>query len=513
MSLFTVSFSVENTDKIKTVSVPAGTTILEAARIAGVVVESPCNGIGTCAKCGVKIRGAEVLSCRTPVSGDIDVLVRDYAENSSLKILSKGKRFPYTVDPFVVRKGPCFGVVIDIGTTTLAAVLADLHGGAELAGASALNPQSRYAQDVLSRIHFASGPGGLKTLQTVLMETLNEMTGNMAAEAGINREHIYEAALCGNTAMLHLACGIDPAPLGRFPYMPAIRGGGHVDGVSAGLGIAPGGVVYLPPVVSAYVGADISAGILAAELAERPGTTVFIDIGTNGEMVLARNGIMAAASTAAGPAFEGMNIRCGMRAGGGAVESFHIDEAGKPSFTVIGGGGAAGICGSGLLDLAGELVRTGIIGANGRFADSPAVGEKDGKRAFFLTGDVYLTQKDVRQIQLAKGAIRCGIEMLLARLDLKAGEVDSVVIAGSFGYHLNENSLVNIGLLPPEFAGKVEFAGNTSLSGGLALLLNKGLRKKIAALVTNIDKVELAGDPAFEKNFISCLNFEAPGEG
>ncbi|MDR1929262.1 MAG: 2Fe-2S iron-sulfur cluster binding domain-containing protein, partial [Treponema sp.] len=304
----------------KSLVVPRGFTILKAARAAGVIIESPCGGMGSCGKCGVRVpdpahlrslrlrdtgetresetslnREGEVLACRTCISGDTDVLVRDYgAENRSLKILTGGRNFSYAVDPFIVREGPCFGAVVDIGTTTLAAVLADLHGGAELASASALNPQSRYAQDVLSRIHFASGPGGLETLRGTLFETLRVMIGDLAAEAGIRREHIYELVFCGNTAMLHLACGADPAPLGRFPYTPVIRGGGHAgsaEEAAAALGIAPGGLIYLPPIISAYVGADISAGILAAELAERRGTTVFIDIGTNGEIVLAHEGL------------------------------------------------------------------------------------------------------------------------------------------------------------------------------------------------------------------------------
>jgi uncharacterized 2Fe-2S/4Fe-4S cluster protein (DUF4445 family) len=275
--------------------------------------------------------------------------------------------------------------------------------------------------------------------------------------------------------------------------------------------------VYLPPLISAYVGADITSGILAAGLGEKRGTTVFIDIGTNGEMVIARDGVLAASSTAAGPAFEGMNISCGMRASKGAIESFAINAKGEISFEVIGGGTPAGLCGSGLLDIAGELVRTGIIGPSGRFASGEInppnpelqkrLGEREGKRAFFINDEVYLDQMDVRQIQLAKGAIRCGIEMLLSRLGLTAESVDSVVIAGSFGYHLNEASLLNIGLLPRAFAGKVEFAGNTSLSGGQAMLLNVSFREQMKTLAEKVDKVELADDPDFEKTFIGYLSF------
>ncbi|MDR2742145.1 MAG: ASKHA domain-containing protein [Treponema sp.] len=244
--------------------------------------------------------------------------------------------------------------------------------------------------------------------------------------------------------------------------------------------------------ISAYVGADITSGILVTRLAHKKGLNLFIDIGTNGEMVLAKDGRLAASSTAAGPAFEGMNISCGMRAGAGAVESFTVDDSGSLSYKTIGDTKAAGICGSGLLDIAGELVRTGLINKNGRLvspdggAYPPALKERmghiDGKNAFFISGDVYLSQKDIRQIQLAKGAIRCGIEMLLSRFDVTAEEVGEVIIGGSFGYHLNERSLVNIGLLPPQCAGKITFAGNTSLSGAAAFLLNVPFREEMRKL-------------------------------
>jgi uncharacterized 2Fe-2S/4Fe-4S cluster protein (DUF4445 family) len=496
------------------------------------MIESPCNALGTCGKCKVLLRYIsqndfiEVPACQTKVYGDCEVQVKNYAEeNRSLKIINTVKTNPngifntildkaYAIDPFIKTEGPAYGVTVDIGTTTVVSSLADLHTGKELVLDSALNPQSQYAQDVLSRIHHGSKPEGLETLRRVLIDSLKEMIGGMAQKAGIDRGHIYEVLFSGNTTMLHIACGVDPAPLGHYPYTPVLQGGEHLrvfgngESIGAALDIAPGSLVYLPPLISAYVGADITSGILAAGLGEKKGTTVFIDIGTNGEMVIARDGVLAASSSAAGPEIEGMYISCGMRASRGAIESFAINTNGEISFEVIGGGTPAGLCGSGLLDIAGELVRTGIIGPNGRFASGgERLGEKDGKRVFFINDEVYLAQKDVRQIQLAKGAIRCGIEMLLSRLGLASESVDSVVIAGSFGYHLNEASLLNIGLLPRAFAGKVEFAGNTSLSGGQAMLLNVSFRKQMIALTEKVDKVELADDPDFEKTFIGYLSF------
>jgi uncharacterized 2Fe-2S/4Fe-4S cluster protein (DUF4445 family) len=234
-------------------------------------------------------------------------------------------------------------------------------------------------------------------------------------------------------------------------------------------------------------------------------------------MALAKDGHLAASSTAAGPAFEGMNISCGMRASSGAIEAFTVKADGSYSVKVIGGVEASGICGSGLLDIAGELVHSGVIDKNGRFVPpeagsySPELKKKmkplEGKNAFFITDAVYLTQKDIRQIQLAKGAVRCGIEMLLSRFAIAAESVNEVIISGSFGYHLNETSLINIGLLPPQFAGKISFAGNTSLSGAVAFLLNTGFREDMKKTAAKVDKVELSQDAGFERKFIKYMGF------
>jgi uncharacterized 2Fe-2S/4Fe-4S cluster protein (DUF4445 family) len=286
---------------------------------------------------------------------------------------------------------------------------------------------------------------------------------------------------------------------------------------SIGIAIAKFGLIYLPPIISAYVGADITSGILVSRLDEAKETVLFIDIGTNGEMALVKDGALAATSTAAGPAFEGMNILCGMRASKGAVESFAIAADGSFSFEVMGDAEPTGICGSGLLDIAGELVRVGVIGPNGRFVPPESgtysntlkacLRERDGKTAFFLTPNVYLAQKDIRQIQLAKSAIRSGIEMLLAYFKLSAEHIESVEIAGSFGFHLNETSLISLGLLPEVFSGRVRFTGNTSLSGAKAFLLNTGFREKMKGLVKKIETVELAKQDGFERTFIKYMSF------
>jgi len=506
----------------------SGETVSEAAVRAGVLIETPCGGMGTCGKCKVKTENGTVLACQTKADGDITVFTEN-KENRSLKIKTSGKSFDYPLKPFITKAfdgektsvfgggdllgcedgdnaAQLYGAVFDIGTTTLVAALVDILTGNELAQTSRLNPQSAYAQDVLARIRFASGEDGLKTLKNVLLSAFDEMLDELTKSADVNRTRIYEAVYSGNTAMLHLACGVCPKPLGQYPYVSQIAGGEHVSAEE--LSISPFGVIYLPPIISAFVGPDITSGVLASRLHERAETVLFIDIGTNGEIVLACNGRLAATSTAAGPAFEGMNIACGTRASNGALEAFQITDDGSRAYRVIGDIEASGICGSGLIDIAGELVRTGVIGKNGRFAKGSAgLREIDGKQAYFITDDVFLTQNDVRQIQLAKGAILSGIEALLGQLGLTAKDVDKAEIAGSFGYHLNERSLINIGLLPREFEGKTSFVGNTAKTGGEAFLLNAGFREDMKRVAGEIQKVELANDEAFEKLFVASLGF------
>jgi len=490
------------------IEVGENTTILEAARQLGIVIESPCNGTGVCGKCKVLFEGTYVLSCETYVLNDMNVFPPEKEKNHTLKILSGGKSFDIELNPNVERQNitditKVYGLSLDIGTTTLVLTLVDLNDGHEINSVSAMNPQAVYAQDVLSRIKFASDKEGLETMQSVLITEVNKMI----AALGVSKENIYETVFSGNTCMLHLAIGMNPASLGKYPYTSAI------EGVSV-LKVADIGLVYLPPCISAYVGADITSGILATSLFELSGVTLFVDIGTNGEMVIAANGKLSAASTAAGPAFEGMNIAKGMRAGNGAIEEFEIAD-GEVRIKVIGNAKATGICGSGLIDIVGELVFHNVIGKNGKFNDATQLPpflaerliEQDGKKIFKIDGDVVLTQKDIRQVQLAKGAIRAGIEYLMRAKNTPPERVDRVLIAGSFGYHLRAKSLINIGLMPKEFEGKIEFVGNTSNSGGIAFLLGKQYRAKMEKKIKEIEVLELANMPDFEKLFVKTLNF------
>ena len=555
----TVHFINKNID----IEVSKGTTVLEAAKKAKVLIESPCNAMGTCGKCKVMLSSASlknviqeagnhkvsneekekgiVLSCQTYIYGDIDVKIIEQNQNKTLKILSEGKSFNYEIKNYITKHFDgtntviytddkkigeevgdtskyIYGLAVDIGTTTLVASLVDTITGKELFSVSALNPQSLSAQDVLSRIQLGSTPEGLDKMYRDITDKLNSMISEIVENTAINRNNIYEVIYSGNTTMIHLALNINPKSLGKFPYTPVIYGGNRVFAKDNGIEISPFGQIYLPPVISAYVGPDITSGILASQLDKKTGTTLFIDIGTNGEMVIAKNGSLFATSTAAGPAFEGMNISNGMRAGDGAIEYFEIDENSQIIIKTIGNSQPIGICGSGLLDIVGELVRVGVIGSNGKIVSaekgnfSNEINSrlilKDDKLCFKVSENIFLTQQDIRQVQLAKGAVRSGIHALLESQEIEAQQVDNVEIAGSFGYHLREKSLINLGLLPQEFKGKVTFIGNTSKTGAIAFLLNYNLREEIKEIVKKVGVVELSNKDNFERLFVKCLSFK-----
>ena len=548
----------------KTIEVVSGTNLLKAAVTAGVIIESPCNGAGVCGKCKVRLSPASlsavkttpgllpsaetalgyVLACHATVIGDVRVAIPDVDGNRKMKILHAGKSVELPFRPSVIKRynsthdhtevtrfdgkslpsesgdtsDKVAALAIDIGTTTLVVSLIDLRSGEELASKSALNPQALRAGDVLSRIKIGSSEEGLALLYGEIAAEIDRLTGELAEETGIDRRHIYEAVYAGNTCMLHLAANVNPQSLGKLPFASNLQTPADLPAKQIGLSINPGGTVHLPPVVSGFVGADITAGMLAVGIDELPGSTLFIDIGTNGEMILNRDGKMLATSTAAGPAFEGMNISCGMRALPGAVEFFKTGESGNLVRT-IGGVPAVGLCGSGLIDVVAELVSAGAIDVNGKLARpaaadtvhsaiAPHLSEVEGKPAFKVAENVHLLQKDIRQVQLAKAAVRVGIDLLLRNAGITPEQLDRVLVAGSFGYHLRTESLIRLGLLPEAFAGKVEFVGNTSLSGAKLLLTGADVRERLRQVSADVATVNLAETSDFQKVFVNAMSFE-----
>lgn len=417
------------------------------------------------------------------------------------------------------------GLAVDIGTTTVVAALVDLRTGRELAAKTAINPQKRWGFDVLTRLGFVMEhpDRGARLLQRAVTDCINALARELAAETGVDLAQVYSIAVAANTTMLHLLLGIDPSPLGRAPYTPPFVGAKRLPAADIGLVAAPGAMLYCLPSVSAYIGADIVAGMYVAGLQAARDTVLFIDIGTNGEIVLAHDGRLCACSCAAGPALEGMNISCGMRACAGAVEEVRLSEHGL-TLATIGDAPAIGVCGSGLLSAISTFLRVGCIQPRGRLvrAADLAAGdprqaflcERDGRPALRLGGDeteIVLTQKDVRQVQLAKGAIVAGFLSLLERHGLTMEDVDRVLVAGQFGAHLPVESLAGCGIIPEQLCQRVSYLGNTSKSGAYLALLSVAARRIMDVLAETVDYLELSRLEDFDRRFIACLDFPTCG--
>ena len=415
-----------------------------------------------------------------------------------------------------------YGVAVDIGTTTVVCELVDLATGDVLADASQVNAQKVFGLDVLTRItyEFEHGAEGVANLKKVMVKSLNGMIEEACREAGVPVERIYEITVGANCTMMHMLLGIDARCIGKAPFAPAFARAKDLPAASIGLAAAPGARLYCLPHVSAYIGADIVAGAYVCELEKREGNVLFIDIGTNGEIVLASSGSLLSCSCAAGPALEGMNISAGMRAAEGAIEEVTVSEAGN-ALTVIGGAEPAGLCGSGILAVMREMLRCGIVRKNGAFVKPGKLDEgdwrrgvivetDDGKRAFVLHDAderLLVTQSDVRQVQLAKGAILSGFMALLNKAGIAMDDLDKVVIAGQFGAHLTPSSITGTGILPAEVEGRIEYAGNTSKTGAYMALMSAKVKREMEDLAHRMDYMELGATDNYERLFSDCLIF------
>lgn len=420
-----------------------------------------------------------------------------------------------------------YGVAIDIGTTTVVCALVDLNTGIELATASMINPQKKYGLDVLTRITYQieNQKLGREKLQHEIVKGLNTLIGEVCAKTNISRENVYELTVAANCTMLHFLLGIEASSIGKSPYAPAFVRAKTVKAKELRLKVAQGARVYCLPSVSSYIGSDIVSGVYVCELHKQSGNTLFIDIGTNGEIVLANNGNLLSCSCAAGPALEGMNISSGMRAASGAIEDLSITEENGIELKVIGNDEPIGLCGSGILAAVKELIRTGLVKKDGAFIKKEKLAESDyrydmlqldGKKREFVinTGrsaeganKLIITQGDVRQVQLAKGAILSGFYALLKQANIEMDQLDKVMIAGQFGAHLPADSLVGIGILPEAVRDKLEYVGNSSKTGAYMALMSVDVRKQMEALAKEMDYLELGASEGYERLFTRCLMF------
>ncbi|NLE39360.1 MAG: DUF4445 domain-containing protein [Pirellulaceae bacterium] len=598
----------------KTVHVLQGTRLIEAVANAGVTLDQPCGGEGTCGKCRVRmkqgaceptlvdqdcfspdeIRRGWRLACQAVVE---EPAVVDVPETSLLpsrhKILvdaangtprvadpSLRKRYvelepptreddspdmirlesvvgPLRADIDMLRMLParlrehafrgtvvmndeklidfepgntekeCHAVAIDLGTTTLGALLLDVPSGHQRAVASRSNPQTALGGDVLSRIlHAREHAEGLHELHRIIVEAVDEMVGELAADAGIRREHIYKLTISGNTTMQQLFCRIDTRSLAEVPFVPTAARQVVLSASKLGVNIHPRGRIYVMPVIGGFVGGDTVSGILATGLVESTAPTLFVDIGTNGEIVLFVNGQLTAASTAAGPAFEGARISQGMRGTTGAIEKVLFED--RLHLHVVGNVAPAGLCGSALIDVAALLLDHGILSSDGRLppADElPTTVPQDLRRrvisdrrgtAFVLAETaetaiekpILVTQRDFRELQLASGAIRAGTAILLKRAGLPPEELDRVLIGGGFGNFIRRSNAQRIGLLPTSIPrSRIRYQGNTSLAGACLAALSRTARAQAEQLARQTKHVDLSSDSEFQNAFAEAMVF------
>jgi uncharacterized 2Fe-2S/4Fe-4S cluster protein (DUF4445 family) len=411
-----------------------------------------------------------------------------------------------------------YAISFDLGTTTVVGTLLDLESGQPLAVRSMLNAQQPFGGDVISRISATMlDPEALGELRERVHRTLSQLAAEACAEAGVAQEEVYEIALCGNVTMTQIALGIDPEPLSMAPFIVAAHDLPPATAADFGVRAHPRAPAFVFPSMGAYVGGDIVAGLLATGLVRDRRLRLFIDVGTNSEIALGSSERVLATAAPAGPAFEAAQIRCGMRAAEGAIEGVKID-ADELELQVIGDVAPSGICGSGLVDCVAELVRVGLLDHSGRFVSAeqaadthPRLAERLTKvgeeRVFTLHDGVFLSQRDVRELQFAKASIATGWTILLRELGVEPEEIQQVLLAGSFGAYLSPASAVRIGLVPRLALPRIVSAGNVAGEGSKIAALSQRERAEARSIVREVEYVELSGRADFNDMFVDQLAF------
>jgi uncharacterized 2Fe-2S/4Fe-4S cluster protein (DUF4445 family) len=402
-------------------------------------------------------------------------------------------------------------IAFDLGTTTVVANLLDLETGQPVAVSSMLNAQQPFGADVITRISATMmDPEALGMLRDRAHETLMSLTTEVCEEGGVDPAEVYEIVVAGNVTMLQLALGIDPEPLSMAPFTIMSRKLPPAQATDFGVNVHERAPAVTFPALGAYVGPDIVAGILATGLTLDKRTRLFIDVGTNSEIVLGSSAHALATAAPAGPAFEAAQIRCGMRAAEGAIEGVKIVD-GEVELTVIGDVEAVGLCGSGLVDAVAELVKAGILDRSGRFAlgSSPRLRKIGEENVFYLHDDVFLSQRDVRELQFAKASIATGWQILCNDMGVDPTEISQVLLGGSFGSYLSAASAVRIGLVPNLPLARIVAAGNVAGEGAKIAALSVTERAAANAVLDEVDYVELSGRTDFNDLFIDQLSFPA----
>ena len=468
------------------ISAEQGENLLSCLRRGGIFPDAPCGGHGTCGKCRVILEGREVLACQTAVEGNMTVRI---PSPQPLQILTTG------IHAVADSVKPGWALAFDIGTTTVVGFV--LHNGAEMACQSRSNPQAAFGADVVSRISHAIS-GHAAALTVCIRQCLEEIALSLCREAGISPDEVESVCFVGNPAMQQLFLGLNVENLAKIPFAPVLTEAMCVP-AQPHLPCCKNAQLLIVPDVSGFVGADTAACVLACGMAESEELTLLVDIGTNGEMVLGNRHRLLACSTAAGPALEGANIRYGMRGQKGAIDHVHL-ENGEFSCSVIGGEKAIGICGSGLIDAVAAALEAGLLNRRGRIQNDA--------RCIELTDGIFLSQEDIRQLQLAKGANRAGIELLTQQMGVAVENIERVYLAGAFGSFMDAGSACRIGLLPPSLKEKITAIGNAAGSGAKILAASENAPELAQKLVDKLEFLELATLPEFPKMFAKQMGFE-----
>jgi len=597
----------------------AGESILEAANRAGISINSPCGGAGTCGNCRVTVsegapapneeekkhfthgqlaRGTR-LACQTRIEGPMRVLIPPETRAFDQKILVEGSVRDVPLEPFVRKQsaridepsiedqrsdcdrvwekfktggsrplfpnaihrklprllresgyrltavfsngmlsglepgdttGVLYGAAFDIGTTTVVGYLVNLLTGELLATASQTNPQIKYGDDVVSRINYVSAsPNGLEELHGLIVACINSLLEELAQAAKISLADIYEVTFAGNTTMSHLAMAVDPTFVAQAPYVAAVKIGLNMKQQELGFRINEAGNIYALPNIAGFVGGDTVAMILAVGLHLTEEITLAIDIGTNGEIVLGNRERLVVCSTAAGPAFEGARITKGMRAADGAIDRVDIN-GGDVSIHVIGDGKARGICGTGLIDAVAALLDAGVVNTTGLMLGPDELPEKSRGLArrlsdsptgmqFMLASPeesvvpsgVALTQRDIREVQLAMGAIAAGTATLMTELGVEAKDIRRVVLAGAFGNYIRKDRAMRVGIIPRIPLERVRFVGNAAGAGARMALTSSPCRPEAEEISQKVQYMELAGRADFQSLFAEAMLFDTDG--
>ncbi len=508
-----------------TVLARRGDVLLDVLRKAGAEVFAPCGGKGICRKCRVEIaeEGAR-FACKHLLGRDVEVVL---PARGRARIVESARGKPRAVDPCTGIDATCtrgrimvsykgrrictfqgrprdaqdrFGLAIDIGTTTVVVYLEDLASGSTVGTKSFVNPQTAYGHDVIARIQYTvEHREGLRVLRGSLLSGINQAVKRVCKENGVGYRAIYTAAIAGNPTMLHIFLGKDPSPISRAPYRPVFTIARDATGKACGLRMNPRGVVRVLPSVSGYVGADITAGIASTPMTDSKNFSLYLDIGTNGEMAVGNRDVLYCCSTAAGPAFEGATLECGIGGIEGAICSFADGR-----YATIGNCPPAGICGSGIVDCVAWLLTKGIIDRSGHMETNYVLEKSE----YAAAGqDIVITPGDVRKIQLAKAATYAGIRILLKSAGIKIDAIRTLYLAGAFGTFMNVKSAASIGMIPRELQNRAVSIGNAAGTGArLALksVLFEDSVRKIAAMARYL---ELSGREDFNEEYVNTMGF------